>query len=107
MQKPMWKKSPTMTRVSYSGVIENLSPPELEVGHLEAMESGRAELAWLLAQGKNPVLLHTTALGPGKDPTTFTQGTTLTSTSLLEPTGKGNNFSMIGTLRRLLTHFTF
>ena len=102
----MWKKSPTMTRVSYSAVIENLRPLELEVGHLEATESGRAESAWLLAQGKKPVLLHTTALGPGKAPTTSTQGATLTAPLLREPTGKGNNSSMRGTFRRLLSHFT-
>ena len=35
--------------------------------------------------------------GPWKDPTTCIQGPALTLSSLLEPEGKGNNFSMICT----------
>ena len=41
---------------------------ELEVGHLEDMESERAESTWLLAQERKPQTFHTTALGPGKTP---------------------------------------
>ena len=56
-------------RVTHRGLCQQLKGHlELEVGHLEDMESERAESTWLLAQGRKPQTFHTTALGPGKTP---------------------------------------
>ena len=54
-------------RVTHRDLCQQLKGHlECEVGHLEDMESERAESTWLLAQGRKPQTFHTTARGPGK-----------------------------------------